>query len=105
MTDADHSLLPQCPTRGPAAESRWAVVGCFILLLIALHVVVGPYVRLSEWRVNGDANTNFAEALAWREGRLDLPHRVHDSALRAGRVYSVNPPLFSFLSVAALVLG
>ena len=89
-----------CPTH--TTETGWQRAGCFVLLLVALHVVVGPKARLSEWRVDASVNTNFAEAMAWRAGRLDLPKRVHDSALFGGRVYSVNPPLFTFLSYGAL---
>ena len=95
------------PQAGPRpGEPAWQVAGCLALLLVALHVVAGPKVRLSEWRLETPtANTNFLEALAWYSGRLDIPERVHDSALYQGRVYSVNPPLFSFVSYAATVMG
>ena len=95
------------PQAGPRpGEPAWQVAGCLALLLVALHVVAGPKVRLSEWRLETPtANTNFLEALAWYSGRLDIPERVHDSALYKDRVYSVNPPLFSFLSYLATVMG
>src|SRR6185369_10627429 len=101
-TEALQTPSAQCTE---AAPSAWQIAACLILLLIALQSTVGPFVRLTEWHVKSDANTNFAEAIAWREGRLDLPARVHDSAKFNDRIYSVNPPLFTFLSYAALVLG
>jgi hypothetical protein len=90
------------PSSNLSPETGWRRAGCFILLLVALHVVVGPKARLSEWRVDATVNPSFAEATAWRSGRLDLDKRMHDTALIGGRVYNVYPPLFTFISYAAL---
>src|ERR1041384_8617084 len=105
MSDSAIPSPPELPAAGVANIRPLAAAGCFLLLLIGLHLAVGQWLRLTEWRVRPESNTNFAEALAWRHGRLDLPARIHDSALYNGRIYSVNPPLFSFLSYAALLLG
>lgn len=97
----DGTHLPEA-----AGESPWRVAGCLVLLLVAVHVVVGPKARISEWKLTrSTGNTNFLEALAWYDGRLDIQERVWDSALYQGRVYSVNPPLFTFLAYGATVLA
>lgn len=86
----------------PSTETGWQRAGCFVLLLVALHVVVGPKARLSEWRVDASVNPSFAEATAWRSGRLDLGKPMRETALVGERSYNVYPPLFTFLSYAAL---
>lgn len=86
----------------PKTETGWQRAGCFVLLLVALHVAVGPKARLSEWRVDASVNLSFAEAVAWRSGRLDLVERMRDTALVGEQVFNVYPPLFSFLSYGAL---
>ncbi len=83
-----------------AQESPWRVLGCWLLMMAALQVAIGHRVRLGEWTVRPDTNTNLAEALALLDGHWDLPQRMFDSALFEGRVYSVNPPLFTFISYA-----
>src|SRR6185503_15907613 len=61
-------------------------------------VAIGHRIQLGEWAVRPETNTNFAEALALLDGHWDLPQRTFDSALFDGRVFSVNPPLFTFIS-------
>ncbi len=48
----------------------------------------------------GGDNIQIAEAAAWWQGRLDLPERVHDTALKDGRVYSHFPILFTMAAAA-----
>ena len=97
--------MPDAPVPpAGSGESRGRVLGCFALLLVALHITVGPRVRLGEWTVRGEDNGNYAEALAWHDGRLDLSHRLFDSAMHDGRVYNIYPPLFSFVSYATIAL-
>lgn len=79
-------------------ESPWRVLGCWLLMMAALHVAVGHRVRPGDWTVRPESNSNFAEALALLEGHWELPQRIFDTALVDGRVYSVNPPLFTFIS-------
>lgn len=86
-------------------DSTGIVVGCFLLLLVALHLVSSPLVELSKWTAAADSNSAVAEAVAWHDGRLTLPTRLHDTALFEGRIYNVFPPLFTLLSYAALGLG
>lgn len=83
----------------------WSALGWFLLLLVALQLIVGPIVRLSQWHVDAAANTNYAEALAWHNNRLDIGARTHDSALHNGKVYSVNAPLFTLISYLAIWLA
>ena len=99
---------------GHAEEPRWRVVLVFVLLLAGLYLTAGPLVRLSRWHVPPQTNHGLMEARAWRGGRLDIPAtgprpesgqaRPRDTAYRDGKVYNVFPPLFSFLSCAALTL-
>ncbi|MGD2108009.1 MAG: hypothetical protein PVI86_01330 [Phycisphaerae bacterium] len=43
-------------------------------------------------------NVQIAEAQAWRSGRLDLPERKHDTAVKDGKVYSYFPPMFTVIA-------
>jgi hypothetical protein len=45
-------------------------------------------------------NIQIGEAQAWWRGKMDLPERVHDTALRDGRVYSYFPPMFSLIAAS-----
>ena len=78
---------------------REVFLGGALLLLI-----VGALAQTSLWRPEVRRtireNVQIAEAQAWWQGRLDLPERKHDTALKDGRVYSYFPPMFTFLSAA-----
>ena len=97
------SISDSQATAAPASRSQ--TIGCFLLLLVGLHLAAGPVVQLSSWRVDPATNHALAEALAWRDGRLTLPGRMHDSALFEGRVYNVFPPLLTLLAYAAVTVG
>lgn len=107
-----------------AKESRWRVLGCFVLMMAAIQLVMGPKIRLSQWQMGADSNAAVAEGAAWLRGRLDLPpvtngtlnwdypavvgdpssegHRLHDTAFfeESGKYYNVFPPMMSILTVA-----
>ncbi len=95
-------------------EPQWRVALVFFLMLAGLYLAAGPRLKLSEWRVRPEKSHALVEAQAWRAGRLDMPptgpqpelgsSRPRDTAYRNGKVYNVFPPLFSFLSYAALSL-
>lgn len=51
-----------------------------------------------------DENIQIAEAQAWTHGELTLPERKWDTALVDGRVYSHFPPMFTFLSLPAVLM-
>lgn len=88
-------------------EPRWKTVLCFLLLLAAIQLVLGPKIRLSQWAASAEYNAGIREAVAWMDGRLDLPDqgpdpsrdRMHDTAYYNGKVYNVFPPLVGFLTV------
>jgi hypothetical protein len=91
-----------------AGEPRWRVILCFLLMLAALQLALGPKVRLSQWGISAESNAAVAEGIAWVRGRLDIPHpdgtdllhhRLHDTAYFNGKVYNVFPPLMTFLTV------
>ena len=98
----------------PGDEPQWRIVLVFLLMCIGLYVAAGPLVRLSEWRVAPGNNHSLMEARAWRGGRLDIPplgphaelgvNRPRDTAYKDGKIYNVFPPLFTFLSYAAMTL-
>lgn len=98
----------------PGGEPRWRVVLVLTMMLIGLYLTAGPLLRLSEWKVCPENNFNLVEARSWRAGRLDLPAtrphpemgfgRPWDTAYRDGKIYNVFPPLFTFVSYAALTL-
>lgn len=79
---------------------KWLV---WLLMHIAILVVVGPKVRLSQWAVGPEDVQPAAEAMAWLDGRLDLPSRGGDVAEFEGRYYVHFPPLFT--SICAAVYG
>lgn len=89
-------------------EPRWRVAACFVLLLAALQLALGPKLRLSQWEVDAESNAAVAEGAAWLKGRLDIPHqegadllrhRMHDTAYYNGKVYNVFPPMMAILTV------
>jgi hypothetical protein len=90
---------------GAKQESDWHVVACFILLMVGLYLTIGPELRLSNWHISKELNPPFLEAMAWRDGRMDLSYRPQDTALYHDKIYSIHPPLFTLLSLAALSLG
>lgn len=79
-------------------EPRWRTIVCFLLLLAAIQLVLGPKVQLSQWGVSAGVenlnpapkpkgpssrwgiprseNAAVAEGMAWLKGQryLDLPH-------------------------------
>ena len=96
------------PTVARPAEPRWQVMVCFLLLVAAIQLVLGPKIQLSQWSADAANNAGLAEGEAWLHGRLDIPHpgrdastdRMHDTAYVNGKVYNVFPPLMGFLHVA-----
>jgi hypothetical protein len=103
MTAADS--IPML-TRGSRRSFAYDA-GCFVLMLAALQLTIGPKVRLSQWGVSAERNASVAEGVAWLNGRLDIPHdgkdaardRMHDTAYFNGKVYNVFPPLIPLLTV------
>ena len=53
-------------------------------------------------RFNIESNVQIAEAEAWWNGRLDLPERKWDTALKDGRVYSYFPPMFTIIAAGVV---
>lgn len=102
MTDAANILAAS------RRESTWRVAACFLLMLVAIQVTLGPKIALTQWGLNASENAGVAEGEAWLHGRLDiqpglpdpLHKRMHDTALFHGKVYNVYPPLVGVLTVA-----
>ncbi len=61
----------------------------FSLLLVGLHLTVGPKLRLSEWHVNPSGNAALEEALQWKEGSLELHLNEYEVAHFGGKRYNV----------------
>lgn len=78
-------------------EARRANGWAFAFLYLACLVVLGPTVKFSQWTMSPDDNQSAAEAMAWLEGRLDLPSRGGDIAVYDGRFYNVFPPLWTIV--------
>jgi hypothetical protein len=93
-------------------QSPRSIALTFVLLIAGLYLAAGPVLQLGRWQVEPTANHGWIEANAWLGGRLDIPHRdgvqirdrLRDSALFDGKVYNVFPPLFTFISCAAIWL-
>lgn len=99
--------LNQPPHAATNVEPRWRVVACFLLMLAAIQIALGPKIQLSQWGVAAKDDAGVAEGVAWLSGRLDIPHegrdaardRMHDTAFFNGKVYNVFPPLMGVLTV------
>ena len=97
---------PPTPPTAPT-ELRWRTLLCFLLMLAAIQLIMGPKIHLSQWNARADENAGVLEGVAWMQGRLDLPDqgpdpahtRMHDTAYLDGKVYNVFPPLVGFLTV------
>ena len=74
------------------------------LLYAACVAVMGPTLRLSQWSMPSD-NQAAMEALAWLDGRMDVPTRGVDMAQYAGRYYNVFPPLWTCVCYAVYGLN
>ena len=63
---------------------------------VVVFVVFGTLVQARLWKPDTvftiRTNVQIAEAKAWWNGRLDVPERRHDTALKDGRAYSYFPP-------------
>ncbi len=99
---------PDVPGAIPSArERRWRNWACFLLMLAANQLMLGPVIRLSQWDLSAEIDAGVAEGLAWLNHRLDIPHpgrdaardRMHDTAYYNGKVYNVFPPLVPLLTV------
>jgi hypothetical protein len=106
--ELSHGAANGGPHQQPAPhEPRWRIILCFLLMLAAIQLVLGPKLRLSQWTADAESNAAIAEGIAWHRGRLDLPHkegidllhaRMHDTAYYNGKVYNAFPPMVSFLT-------
>jgi len=81
----------------PRHPRREAWLGLVLVLLTFARLSEARWWRPGDW-VSARENVQVAEAKAWWNGRLDLPDREWDTALKDGRVYSHFPPMFSFLA-------
>lgn len=70
-------------------EPRWKLHAYFALLLVGLHLIAGPKLRLSEWRVDPAGNAALEEALRWKEGSLELHLNKYDVAHFDGKRFNV----------------
>lgn len=74
----------------------------FYFGLLVTTLISGLLVDAKLWRpadfYGVDYNPQIAESVSWWMGRLDLPERQWDTALKDGKVYSHFPPLFTFIS-------
>ena len=72
----DPALESAAPDRTKHADwpepVRWALSAAIVALIVL--VMVAPKARLSRWYIYPGGNSNFAEALAWLDGRLDSGH-------------------------------
>lgn len=81
--------------------------GSFLASVAPAAVVYLTFLVLVDaklWRpgviFTGRENIQIVEARSWWSGRLDLPERVHDTALHEGRIYSHFPPMFTLIAAA-----
>ncbi|MFH1417929.1 MAG: hypothetical protein ABII12_06550 [Planctomycetota bacterium] len=91
-------------TDTPGASNLQRVM-TLVLLYVALLIVLGPAVQFSQWHIGPDNNQAAAEAMAWLDGRLDLPSRGGDVALYKDHFYNVFPPLWTLICFAVYAMN
>ena len=73
---------------------------------VVVFVVFGTLVQARLWKPDTvftiRTNVQIAEAKAWCNGRLDVPERKHDTALKDGRAYSYFPPMFTIIALGVV---
>jgi hypothetical protein len=77
-------------------------------MLVAIQLLLGPTIQLSQWGLSAEIDAGVAEGVAWLNRQLDIPYsgrdpahdRMHDTAYYNGKVYNVFPPLVPLLTVA-----
>ncbi len=84
-----------------AASRREVWLGA-VLVVLALGSLLEAKLWRPETRFTIRENVQIGEAEAWWSGRLDLPERKWDTAVRDGRAYSHFPPMFSFMAAAVV---
>lgn len=87
------------PERNVAKRDVW--LGAALVLLVCYLLNTETLWRPDTLRGPAD-NVQIAEAQAWWNGKLDLPERIWDTALKDGRVYSYFPPMFTIISAAVV---
>lgn len=72
-----------------------------VLLLVGLHIALGPRIRLSEWNVTRAGNTAFDEALQWRKGTMALSNANPrwEAPMIDGQCYNAVGPAFVLISL------
>jgi len=106
-------IEPAGGVRRPAAEPgsdtadrRFVRRGSGWLGAIAVLLTFGVLTEAKLWRPDVRfgirENVQIGEAQAWWSGRLDLPERLWDTALKDGRVYSYFPPMFTILAAGVV---
>ncbi|MBK8270799.1 MAG: hypothetical protein IPK83_21830 [Planctomycetes bacterium] len=88
-------------------EPRWKMWGCLVLMLVGLHLVIGPKIQLSIWEVQRGLNSAFDEALQWRHGTMALSdaNPRWEAPIIDGKAYNVVGPLFVLISIAGTFLS
>ena len=74
------------------------------LVILAFGLLVEAKLWRPDTRFTIKENVQIGEAEAWWKGRLDLPERKWDTALKDGRVYSHFPPMFSVIAAVVVPL-
>jgi hypothetical protein len=85
-------------------RSRAELLITIFLLYVACITTLGPTSRLSQWHMPED-NQAAMEALAWLDGRLDVPGRGIDVAQYAGHYYNIFPILWTCVCYAVYGLN
>lgn len=72
-----------------------------VILIALLYAVclstAGPRLRISQWYLAPETSEAAAEALAWLDGRLDIPAHSGAMAEYQGKNYNVFPPLWTMV--------
>ncbi len=97
---SDESNPQSTPVAARGGRAR-VLLGAVLVLIVFGAVVPARWYRPGV-SFGIAENVQIAEAQAWWQGRLDLPERKWDTALKDGRVYSYFPPMFTMLSACVV---
>lgn len=89
------------PASDQNARASRAAALCMAAILYSLVLAVaGPRLQMSQWYLAPETSEAAAEALAWLDGRLDIPIQSGAMAEYQGRFYNVFPPLWTMVCFA-----
>lgn len=97
-------IAPSAIQSAGSRQSRLHILGVFILFLVALQLSVGHRVRLTQWHVQSQSNAALDEAVAWKDGRLNITENTYEVARVGENRYNVVGLAFVLIALVGTTL-